>query len=309
MEITADTVKELREISGAGMMDCKKALQESGGDMEKAVIILREKGLAAAAKKAGRIAAEGLVHAHIVPQGGAGVMLELNCETDFVAKTADFKKLAADIAEAAAGPGNTGEEPGNLSVPKEGGKTVAQVLTEKIAKIGENINLRRLVRYDAGCDEYLESYIHMGGRIGVLMQVKLANPSIKDNTEFKTLVKDLAMQIAAAKPEFVTRTDVPAEVVAREKEIYKKMAMNEGKPEQVAEKITAGRLEKFYKENCLLEQQFIKDPNTTVQKILSGWEKQLGGIAILRFARFEKGEGLEKRKDDFAREVMAELKR
>ncbi|MGE5576419.1 MAG: translation elongation factor Ts [Syntrophothermus sp.] len=214
MNITAEMVKELRERTGAGMMDCKKALGETGGDMEKAVTYLREKGLAAAAKKAGRIAAEGIVDSYIHMGGRIGVLVEVNCETDFVAKT----------------------------------------------------------------------------------------------DEFREFVKDIAMQIAAAKPEYVSREEVPQEVLEREKEIYRSQAKNEGKPDNVAEKIVAGRLEKFFKETCLLEQPFIKDPDITIQQLVSTKIAKIGeNILIRRFARFERGEGLTKREDNFAAEVMAQV--
>ncbi|HEX7712585.1 MAG TPA: translation elongation factor Ts [Bacillota bacterium] len=307
-EISAAVVKELRERTGAGMMDCKKALGETNGDMDKAIEYLREKGLAAAAKKAGRIAAEGLVSSYIAPDKKVGVLVEVNCETDFVAKNTDFQNFVTDVAQ-----GVAAKDPKDLdSLSKlqlKSGKTVAETGTGLVATIGENMSVRRFVRFENKGTGMVDSYIHMGGKIGVLLDCSTSKADTLTNPEFLTLFKDLAMQVAAARPEYLNRTEVPADVLDREKEIYKAQAMNEGKPANIAEKITIGRLEKFYKEVCLLEQEFIKDNDKTITKLLQEYNAKLGeNIVINRFARFEKGEGIEKRKDDFANEVMSQIK-
>jgi elongation factor Ts len=308
-EISAAVVKELRERTGAGMMDCKKALSEVGGDMDKAIEILREKGLAAAAKKAGRIAAEGLVDAYVADGKKVGVLVEVNCETDFVAKNPDFQQFIQDVALAIAQ--NAPADNDALSDLKlANGSTVSETVTGLVAKIGENMNVRRFERFESQENGLIDSYIHMGGKIGVLLECSFSKNETADNPDFLSLVKDLTMQVAAAKPEYVRREEVPSEVLEREKAIYKAQAINEGKPEAIAEKIMIGRLEKFYKEVCLLEQLFIKDTDKTISKLLQEFNAKLGGenISINRFARFEKGEGLEKREDDFASEVMSQIK-
>lgn len=307
-EISAAIVKELRERTGAGMMDCKKALSETNGDLEKAIEYLREKGLAAAAKKAGRIAAEGLVNAYIANDKKIGVLVEVNCETDFVAKNPDFQQFVQDLALAIAekAPASNDEL---ANVKLAGGATVAETVTNLVAKIGENMNVRRFERFECQENKLVDSYIHMGGKIGVLIECSFSKKETAGNPEFLTLVKDLAMQVAAAKPEYVRREEVPADVLEREKAIYKAQAMNEGKPEAIAEKIMVGRLDKFYKEVCILEQLFIKDTNLTITKLIQNINAKLGeNITVSRFARFEKGEGLEKRQDDFASEVMSQIK-
>ncbi len=307
-EISAAIVKELRERTGAGMMDCKKALNETNGDLEKAIEYLREKGLAAAAKKAGRIAAEGLVSAYIAAGKKVGVLVEVNCETDFVAKNPDFQQFVQDIAVAIAEKAPADNDAlANLKLAS--GSTVAETVTGLVAKIGENMNVRRFVRFENKGNGLIDSYIHMGGKIGVLIECSFTKNETANNSEFLTLVKDLAMQVAAAKPDYVRREEVPADVMDREKAIYKAQAMNEGKPEAIAEKIMVGRLDKFYKEVCILEQLFIKENDKTITKLLQEINAKLGeNITINRFARFEKGEGLEKRQDDFASEVMSQIK-
>ncbi len=308
-EITAAVVKELRERTGAGMMDCKKALNEAGGDLDKAIEYLREKGLAAAAKKAGRIAAEGLVNAYVANGKKVGVLVEVNCETDFVAKNPDFQQFVQDIAVAIAEKAPADNDAlANLKLANN--STVSETVTGLVAKIGENMNVRRFVRFETKENGLVDSYIHMGGKIGVLIECSFSKKETAGNPDFLALVKDLAMQVAAAKPEYVRREEVPAEVLEREKAIYKAQAMNEGKPEAIAEKIMVGRLDKFYKEICILEQLFIKDNDKTITKLLQELNAKLGGenITINRFARFEKGEGLEKRQDDFASEVMSQIK-
>lgn len=307
-EITASSVKELRERTGAGMMDCKKALTETNGDLDKAIEYLREKGLAAAAKKAGRVAAEGLVAAYINDSKKVGVLVEVNCETDFVAKNPDFQKFTADVARLIADKAPADNE-ALSALPTEKGKTVTETVNALIATIGENMTVRRFVRFELAGDGLIDYYIHLGGKIGVLVECAVTKGATASASEFTALVKDLAMQIAAAKPEYIRREEVPAAVLEQEKAIYKAQAMNEGKPEAIAEKIMVGRLDKFFKEICLMEQLFIKDTDKTVAKLLQEINAKFGeDIRIIRFARFEKGEGIEKKKDDFASEVMSQIK-
>ncbi len=297
MAFTAQDVKTLREMTNCGMMDCKKALTETNGDMDKAVEFLREKGLATAAKKAGRIAAEGLVTSMVF--GNVGVVVEVNTETDFVAKNADFQKFVADVAECIAK-----TNPADVEALKAeklyGDQTVGEALTEKIATIGENMNLRRFERYEG----VNVSYIHGGGKIGVLVNFKLGDESKAADPAFQTAAKDVAMQIAAVMPKYVKSDEVPADEVEKEKEILKAQALNEGKPEAIVDKMVAGRIQKFYKEVCLVEQAYVKDGDLTVAKFLANVAKEIGtDIEVVKFARLEKGEGLEKKVDDFAAEV------
>ena len=288
--VTAEIVKELREKTGAGMMDCKKVLTETNGDMEKAIELLRERGIAKAAKKSDRIAAEGLVYAYVTEDQKIGVVVEVNSETDFVAKNEEFQKFVADVAVEIAKQNPANVE--DLLTKSLNGKTVKEVLTDKIATIGENMSIRRFARFET--EGLIESYIHGNGKIGVL--VELTKPE-------KELAKDICMQIAAAKPEYLNKDAVPAEVLNKEMEVLKAQAMNEGKPAQIAEKIVQGRIGKFYSEVCLVDQEFVKNPDIKIGQLLK--EK---GTEIVRFARFEKGEGLEKREENFAEEVMKQIK-
>ena len=291
--ITASQVKELREKTGAGMMDCKKVLTETNGDEEKAIELLRERGIAKAAKKSDRIAAEGLVETYISEDGKVGVVVEVNAETDFVAKNEEFRSFVKDIAEQVAkeNPADV-EALLNQKSIRESDKIVSEVLTNKIATIGENMSIRRFVRFET--NNLLESYIHGDGKIAVLVEME------NGTTE---LAKDICMQIAAARPEFLDRAAVPEERLAKEMEILKAQAMNEGKPAEIAEKIVQGRINKFYGEVCLVEQEFVKDPDIKIGKLVES-----KGAKIVRFARFEKGEGLEKREENFAEEVAKQIK-
>ena len=291
--ITASQVKELREKTGAGMMDCKKVLTETNGDEEKAIELLRERGIAKAAKKSDRIAAEGLVETYISEDGKAGVVVEVNAETDFVAKNDEFKKFVSDIAKqiATKNPKDVEDLLNQKSIVEED-KTVKEVLTNKIATIGENMSIRRFVRYET--NNLLESYIHGDGKIAVL--VEMENGSHE-------LAKDICMQIAAARPEYLDREAVPQARLEKEMEILKAQAMNEGKPEAIAEKIVQGRLGKFYSEICLVEQEFVKDSDIKVGKLL-----QDKGAKVIRFERYEKGEGIEKKEENFAEEVAKQIK-
>ncbi|MEE1047179.1 MAG: translation elongation factor Ts [Clostridia bacterium] len=303
MAFTAQDVKKLREMTNCGMMDCKKALTETDGDMDKAVEFLREKGLATAAKKAGRIASEGMVEA-IVFDNGVAVAVEVNSETDFVAKNADFQSFVKAIAEVIAK-----EAPADVEALKEmkinDSQTVGEALTEKIATIGENMNIRRFERFEGAN----QAYVHAGGRIGVLVNFEVADAAKVDTDEFKTMAKDVAMQIAAVTPEFVRESEIPAERVEKEKEILTAQALNEGKPANIVEKMVVGRIKKFFKEICLVDQAFVKDPDITVGKYVENVAKSLGTeISIAKFARLEKGEGLEKKEDNFADEVASMIK-
>ena len=290
--ISANQVKELREKTGAGMMDCKKVLTETEGDFEKAIELLRERGIAKAAKKSDRIAAEGLVTTYISENGKVGTIVEVNAETDFVAKNEEFKNFVEDVAKQVAqkNPANV-EELLNQPSIIESDKTVSEVLTNKIATIGENMTIRRFERF--ATSNLIESYIHGDGKIAVLVEMENGTPE---------LAKDICMQIAAAKPEYLDRDSVPAERVDKEMEILKAQAMNEGKPAEIAEKIVMGRIGKFYGEICLVEQEFVKDPDTKVGKLVES-----KGAKIVRFARFEKGEGIEKKEENFAEEVAKQI--
>ena len=292
--ISASQVKELREKTGAGMMECKKVLTETDGDMEKAMDLLRERGITKAAKKSSRIAAEGLVDAYVSEDGKVGAVLEVNAETDFVAQNAEFQKFVKEVVEQVAktNPANVEELLAQKSLV-ETDKTVQEVLTGKIATIGENISIRRFARYETA-EGLVAKYIHGDGKIGVLVEMKNAD---------ETLAKDICMQIAAAKPEFLNREDVPAERLEREMEILKVQAMNEGKPEAIAEKMVQGRVNKFYGEICLVDQEFVKNPDLKVSELL----KQ-HGAEVVKFTRLERGEGIEKKEENFAEEVAKQLK-
>ena len=291
-QITAAIVKELRERTGAGMMDCKKALVATEGDMEKAIDFLREKGLSQAAKKAGRVAAEGAVVAFVSEDGKTGAIVEVNCETDFVGKNENFQALAKSIAAKI-----VAENPADveaLLASEMDGKTVKDVVTEAIAKIGENISVRRFVRYKSA-EGTVYSYIHGGGKIGVLVDMKGGDAE---------LGKDVAMQVAAANPQYLNRNEVPATELEHEKEILTEQARNEGKPENIIAKMVLGRINKYYKEVCLVDQEFIRDGDLTISKLLKSKNAD-----VARFARFQLGEGIEKKQENFADEVAAFIKK
>ena len=291
--VTASLVKELREKTGAGMMDCKKVLTETDGDMEKAIELLRERGIAKAAKKSGRVAAEGLVEAYISEDGKVGAIVEVNSETDFVAKNEEFKTFVKNVAKQVVeqNPKDV-EDLLNQEATFETGKTVNEALVGKIATIGENLSIRRFARFES--KGLLESYIHGDGKIAVLINMAKGE---------KEVAKDLCMQIAAARPEYLNEQSVPAERVDKEKEILKAQTMNEGKPEAIAEKIVQGRIRKFFEEICLVDQVFVKDSNMKVSELLKQKDAE-----VVEFARFEKGEGIEKKEENFAEEVMNQLK-
>jgi len=303
MQITSGMVKELREKTGAGLMDCKAALTAAGGDMEAAIDHLRTKGLAAAAKKSSRIASEGVVSAHV--EGNSGTLVEVNCETDFVARTDDFVGLAKEIAALvnAKAPQDVDE---SLTLPLDGGN-LGEKLVKTVGKVGEKISFRRFARLEtpAGTPGMVVPYIHAGGKIGVLVSVSGADRS---NAAVVALAKDLAMQVAAANPLYVGRNDVPATVIDREKAIYREQARASGKPDKILDKIADGKLEKYFGDFCLVEQAFIKDPDRKVSQFLADAGKTAGAaIGVIAFVRFQVGEGMEKRSDDLAAEVAKQL--
>ena len=290
-QITAALVKELRERTGAGMMDCKKALTAVEGDVDKAIDFLREKGLAAAAKKAGRIAAEGVVGSFVSADGKIGAIVEVNCETAFVAKTDGFKELVEKIAAHIVATKPADVEA--LLASELDGQTVEALVTASVAKIGEKISVRRFALYEAP-EGVVAAYIHGGGKIGVIVELKGGNAE---------LGKDVAMHVAAANPSYLERSQVPAAELEHEKEVLSEQAKNEGKPEKIIEKMVMGRINKYYKEVCLVDQEFVKDPDQTVGKLVKA-----AGAEVLAFSRFQLGEGIEKKQEDFAAEVMSQIK-
>ena len=306
--ITSQMVKELREMTQAGMMDCKKALMEADGDMDKAVEWLREKGLAAAAKKAGRIAAEGVVTSYVSDDAKVGVVVEVNCETDFVAKTDNVINFAKNVAKhvAMANPADIDELMNQKFVDDES-KTITDLVSDATVSIGEKISIRRFARYEVQ-DGAVETYIHMGGKIGVLLQVANDNAASLTADEFKTFYHDVALQIAAARPTYVRPEEVPAATLENERKILRAQAMEEGKPEDIANRMVEGRIKKYYKEVCLLEQPFVKDGDKSIKQVMAETAKAIGAnLDLVKFERFERGEGIEKRKDNFAEEIAAQM--
>ena len=302
MAFTAQDVKALREKTGCGMMDCKKALTEANGDMDAAIDVLRKQGLAKQAKKADRIAAEGIALAITNETNTKGVVIEVNAETDFVAKNADFQAFVNTCAQTvmAEKPANVEELLTKTAAGTE--MTVAELLQEKIQTIGENLVIRRFVRYEGT----VATYIHMGGKIAVMVKF---DTDVAAQDAFKSYAKDIAMQIAAVSPAYLKRELVPAEVIEHEKKIMTEQVINEGKPEAIAQKIVMGKIGKYYEENCLVDQVFVKDSKLKVKDYTAQTAKALGGkIEITDYVRFEKGEGLEKREDDFAAEVASMVK-
>ena len=306
MAFTAADVKNLREMTGVGMMDCKKALQESDGDVEKAIDYLREKGLAKQAKKASRVAAEGMAYATVNYDKKVGVVVEVNSETDFAAKSDKFVEFVKEIADVI-----INENPADvdaLLAANMNGQTVADVLRDKVMVIGENLSIRRFVRYEGDC----VAYVHGGGRIGVLVKFD-AEGAASGSEALIECGKDVAMQIAALNAPFLNEASVPAEVVEHEKEVQLALIKNDpknaNKPEMVLEKMITGKMRKYFEENCLVNQAFVKDGNLTVGQYVEQQAGVAGGaMALSAFVRFEKGEGIEKREDDFASEVASMVK-
>ncbi|KXZ39800.1 elongation factor Ts [Alkalithermobacter thermoalcaliphilus JW-YL-7 = DSM 7308] len=304
MAITAAMVKELREKTGAGMMDCKKALEEAGGDLNRAVDILREKGLAKAAKKSDRIAAEGLVSIAISNDNKVAAITEINSETDFVAKNDEFKSFVQDVTQIVLN--SQAQDVEQLLEEKylDTDSTVKEVLNSKIATIGENMNIRRFEKFEIN-DGQVAGYVHGGGKIGVLVKLETSSES----QEVISLGKDIAMQVAAMNPKYISQKDVDQEYIAHEKEILMQQALNEGKPADIVEKMVMGRLNKQLKEVCLLDQSFVKNPDITVGQLVKEYENKLGvSINISDVVRFEVGEGIEKKEENFAEEVAKQLK-
>ncbi|MEG0133750.1 MAG: translation elongation factor Ts [Clostridium sp.] len=302
--ITAAMVKELRERTGSGMMDCKKALSETNGDMDKAIEVLREKGLAAATKKAGRIAAEGIVTTYISEDMKVASVVEVNCETDFVAANEDFKALADNVAKmAAATSATTVEELLAEKYIADESIVLQDAVTALIAKLGENMSVRRFEKFVAN-NGVIQSYIHGNGKIAVLVQLGCE----KEAEVLQVVGKDLAMQVAAANPLFLNKDQVDNESLEKEKEIYRVQALNEGKPANIVEKMVMGRVSKYYKEVCLVEQVWVKNGDYTINKYVQEEGKKIGAtIEVVKFARFERGEGIEKAEENFAEEVQRQV--
>lgn len=291
-EFTAKDVMKLREQTGAGMMDCKRALVDADGDMEKAADLLRERGIAKAAKRASKIAAEGVVYALV--EGKVGVLVEVNCESDFVAKGDKFKELVAAVAKqiAAVKPATVEE----LLASDMGGKTVETFVQEQIAVIGEKISVRRFTVYES--EGFIETYIHMGGTMGVMLDF-----AGNATEQAKTVAHDVALHVAFSKPQYMTAAEVSQETLDKEKAILTQEVMNEGKPAAIAEKIVMGKLKKFYEENCLMDQKFIKDDKLTIAQLM----KTADGAVLKRFCFFVRGEGLEKKSEDLSEEVAKQV--
>ena len=302
MAFTAKDVQRLREMTGVGMMDCKKALTQSDGDFDKAIEFLREKGLAAAQKKASRIAAEGVVYAKVCSKCGDAVIVEVNSETDFVAKNEKFQAFVATVADVVLKTKPADVED-LLTKPYDDKLTVAAALQEQILVIGENQKVRRFETIAGGEDILNVAYVHMGGKIGVLVSLKV-DPAVKEKAEVAELAHDLAMQICAMNPAYLSRDVVPAEVLDKEREIARAKALEEGKPEKVIDRIVEGSLVKYYQEVCLLDQAYVKESKMSVSQHIAAVAKAVGGsVEVAKFIRFEKGEGLAKREENFAEEI------
>jgi elongation factor Ts len=306
MAVKPSDIKALRERTGAGMLDCKKALSVSGGDISKAVGQLRKQGLASAGKKAGRVAAEGAVCACVAEDKKSGALLELNCETDFVAKTGDFSGLASALAEQVLN-GSPRDIDALLELSNTG-KSMGDLVKETISKTGENISPRRFERFD-GESSVVHSYIHGGGSLGVLVEISLEDEAIKSQPAFTEFCADVAMQVAASAPFYLSREDVPASEVTAEIEIYKEQLRKQGKKDELLDRIAKGKLEKFYQDVCLVDQPFVKESKTKVRDLVKAKSSELGSqISILRFSRFVLGEGIEKKQESFVEEVSAVVK-
>ena len=291
--VTAAQVKELREKTGAGMMECKKVLTETDGDLDRAMDLLKERGILKAAKKSDRIAAEGLVASYVSDDKKIGAVVEVNAETDFVGKNQEFKDFVTAVVKQVAlnNPANVEDLLNEKFISNEE-KTVGETLTDLIAKIGENMSLRRFERYET--EGYIGNYVHGDGQIAILVDMEGGDD---------VLAKDISMQVAAANPRYLDESNIPADELEHEKEILKAQVINEGRPENVAGKIVEGRLGKFFSENCLVDQEFVKNPDQKIKDILKA-----GNAKVNRFVRFEKGEGIEKKEENFAEEVAKQLR-
>lgn len=306
MSITASLVKELREKTSAGMMDCKKALEETKGDFQAAVEWLRVKGLSSAAKKAGRIAAEGAVYAQVV--GNTGLVVEINSETDFVARNDGFKALVADVATHITNTTETGDIL-EQAFTKNPSKKISDMLREAIATIGENLVIRRYEKYQLAENGALNAYIHGDGKIGVLVELSATTPAANNSPEVKTLAQDISLHIAAMNPMAISSEQIPSDVVSKEKEILKAKNLEAGKKAEMVDKIVEGQIRKFLAENCLVDQPFVKNPDLKISDLLKEVGKKVGAdLTIKRFTRFELGAGIEKKQVDFAAEVAEQMK-
>jgi elongation factor Ts len=287
--ITAATVKELRDKTNAGMMDCKRALEETNGDLDAAITLLREKGIAKAAKKADREANEGTITARISADGKSGILLEVNCETDFVSKNENFQGFVASIADALIG--SNAADLAAANAVNSNGLSIEDTIKAKITEIGENMLFRKYVRFEAQGEGAIASYIHMGGKVGVLVEVGTTNAATAATEGFRDLIKDITLHIAALNPRGLAREDISSEVVAAEEAIFRAQMIEQGKPEAMLDKILPGMMKKFFAENCLLEQGFVKDPSITVKGLLEAKGKELSDtLTLRRYVRFGLGE-------------------
>lgn len=307
MSISATLVKELRERTNAGMMDCKKALEETKGDFDAAIEWLRVKGLSAAAKKAGRIAAEGTVFAQTI--GNTGIVVEINSETDFVARNEGFQALVKDVAEHITHAVNVVGDILDQAFHKNPTKKVGEMLTEATAKIGEKIAIRRFEKYTAAPNSIVHTYVHGEGKIGVLIEVVASKPEATNNPAMRTFAQDVCLHIAAMNPMAISSAEIPADVVAKEKEVLKAKNLEQGKKADMIDKIVEGQIRKFLAENCLVDQAFVKNPDIKISDLAKEVGKTVGAdLTIKRFTRFELGAGIEKKTEDFAAEVAAQMK-
>ncbi len=293
MEITAEKVKELRDKTGAGMMDCKKALQDTEGDFEKAVDLLRQKGIAVAAKRESKIASEGIIVSHVSECAKVGALLELNCETDFVARTDEFQALAAQLAKVVAD--NDFADTESLSSATIGSTTVNDAVMEVMGKLGEKISIGRFVKYVVGDGKpaygIISTYIHTGGKIGVMVEIQSDSESAINNEDFQALAKDIAMQVAWSNPGYISREEIPQDVLDRERNIHREWAINEGKPEAAIPKIVEGKMESFYSENCLMDLPFIRDADKSIAQLIGEVSAKIGAkVSIGPFVRLRVGE-------------------
>lgn len=287
--ITASIVKELRDKTNAGMMDCKKVLTETNGDLEASIKLLRERGIMKAGTKADRAATEGIITARVNDGATSGFLLEVNCETDFVSRNENFQAFVAEIAGKLAG-SDAHDQPAALALT-HGESTMENFVKEKVVELGENLQLRKYVRFDAAPGGYIASYIHLGGKVGVLIEVNATDAATSAKPDFQELVKDLNLHIAASAPKGLSRDDIPSEIVEAEKDIYRVRLLEQGKPENIIENILKGQIAKFYAESCFLEQGFVKNPDITINQLLEIKGKELGDtLTVTRFVRFGLGE-------------------
>jgi elongation factor Ts len=287
--ITASIVKELRDKTNAGMMDCKKVLTETNGDLEASIKLLRERGIMKAGTKADRAATEGIITARVNDAATSGFLLEVNCETDFVSRNENFQAFVSEIAGKLAG-SDAQDQPAALALP-HGESTMENFVKEKVVELGENLQLRKYVRFEAAPGGYVASYIHLGGKVGVLLEVNATDAASSAKPGFQELVKDLTLHIAASAPKGLSRDDIPSDIVEAEKDIFRARLLEQGKPENIIENILKGQISKFFAESCFLEQGFVKDPDITINQLLELKSKELGDtLTVTRFVRFGLGE-------------------